>query len=61
MKKYFAEIYKDKDTKIEFVKEWESGKFKTGQSQTYKKNKNGQWELAATNEVGQFDWPEGKK
>ena len=56
MSHYYAEVYLDKLTKIEFEKVWKNGKFDLGQSKIYKKE-NSTWTLHKTEKVGQYDWP----
>lgn len=57
MKKYFAQIFKGKNVKIEFTKEWNLGSFKSGISIIYKKNKLGGWSIKKKESVGEFEWP----
>ena len=56
MSHYYAKIFQDSNTKIEFEKEWKNAKFTVGQSKTYKKE-NSNWILQKTNKVGVNDWP----
>ncbi len=59
MERYFASILKGKDSKIEYLKEWnpESGSFVSGQTETFEKDEKGNWQWLSTTEIGANDWP----
>lgn len=57
MSHYYAEVYPDEHTKIEFKKEWKNNKYINGQSITYKKENN-EWEIQRDEKIGPIDWPE---
>lgn len=59
MSHYYAEIFPDKNTKIDFEKSWNRGKYNSGQSKTYKKE-NSNWVLLKTEKIGLNDWPKSK-
>lgn len=59
MERYWASIVKGKHLKIEYQKEWNpmEGSFISGQTESFERDENGQWQWMSTKEIGVNDWP----